>query len=89
MVGANPAISSPATNPATPVAMGIIGPDRSLQRPPSTVAITPAARVALKARLYRCMPPSSRATTGMAVATAIASKATSMTRATRPTLSAR
>ena len=51
MVGANPAISSPATNPATPVAMGVIGPDLSLQRPPSTVAITLAARVALKARL--------------------------------------
>ncbi|GAA2795794.1 hypothetical protein GCM10020219_078790 [Nonomuraea dietziae] len=69
--------------------MGGRGPLTSLHLPPSTVAITLAARVALKARLYRCMPSSSLATTGMAVATAIASNATSMTRATRPELSER
>lgn len=89
IVGASPASNSPATNAATPVAIGGSGPRTSLHRPPSTVAITLAASVALKARLYRCMPPRSRATTGMAVATAMASNACNITRATSPTLSAR
>lgn len=86
MVGANPAIRSPPTKVATPVAMGGSGPFTSLHRPPRTVAITLAARVALKARLYRGIPPRSAATTGMAVATAMASKAVSMMSATRPIL---
>ncbi|GAA0913391.1 hypothetical protein GCM10009560_05390 [Nonomuraea longicatena] len=51
--------------------------------------MTLAASVALKARWYRWLPPSSRATDGMAVTTAIASNAVSITRATRPTLRAR
>ncbi|GAA2864598.1 hypothetical protein GCM10020220_062380 [Nonomuraea rubra] len=78
----------PRTSP-TPAPMGRSGPRTSLHRPPSTVAITLAARVALKARLYRDMPSSSRATTGMAVATAMASKACNVTSATSPMLSAR
>ena len=89
IVGASPATTSPAAKAATPVQSGAIGPLTSLHLPLSTVAITPAAIAPLNASPYSAYPSSSRATTGMAVATARYSKATRERKATIPTVSAR
>ncbi|MCW0461402.1 hypothetical protein NB717_002470 [Xanthomonas sacchari] len=87
--GAKPASSSPQTKQARPVHSGVAGPCRSLQRPATVMPITLAARVPPKASAYSRRPSSSRATVGIAAATASASKAISDTSATMPTVVAR
>jgi hypothetical protein len=54
---------------------------RSLHIPAATIPTTPLASGAANARAYRSSPSRSRATVGITVVTAIASKATNAIRA--------
>ena len=65
------------------------GPLRSLQRPERVIPMTLVASTPPKARAYSFSPSSSRATVGIAVVTARASKAMREIRATMPMVAAR
>ncbi|CAM5268060.1 hypothetical protein SVIOM74S_02258 [Streptomyces violarus] len=72
-----------------PVVSGASGPRGSDHWPESTMANRLVVKYAEKAKAYSGTPFSSRAATGMAVPTAVASKAISRTTETMPMLSAR
>ncbi len=65
------------------------GPARSLQRPAAVIPITLVASVPPNANAYSGRPFNSRATVGMAAATANDSNALSDTSATMPSVAAR
>ncbi len=89
MPQANPASNSPQTKQASPAHSGSAGPRASLQRPATVMPITLVARVPPNASAYRRRPSSSRATVGIAAATASASNAIRETSATMPSVVAR
>ncbi len=89
MVPAVPDSSSPAPKALIPVASGASGPRLSAHWPESTMAKRLVVKYAENANAYSGMPCSSRAATGIAVPTAVASKAIRNTTETMPTLSAR
>lgn len=89
MLRAAPAISRPVPNAAIPVNSGPSGPRRSLHSPASAIANRLAVKNAEKPKAYSPMPSSARAATGIAVFTALASKATSETTEMMPRVSAR
>ena len=84
MDGAKPASSKPATKHAMPDHSGAAGPRASHQPPATVMPTTLVARVTPKATAYSGTPSSARATAGMAVATARASKAIKATSETMP-----
>jgi hypothetical protein len=84
-----PDSSSPAPKEAMPVVSGARGPCRSDHCPASTIPNRLVVKYPEKANAYSEIPSSSRAATGIAVPTAVASKAMSSTTETMPTLSAR
>ncbi len=89
MLWAPPAITSPAPNAAIPLNSGASGPRRSLHSPQSAIANRLAVKNAENAKAYSPMPSRARAATGIAVFTALASKATSETTEMMPRVSAR
>ena len=89
MTPAVPDNSSPAAKAAIPVVSGPSGPFRSDHCPASTIPKRLVVKYPENANAYSDTPSSSRAATGMAVPTAVASKAISSTTETIPTLSAR
>lgn len=89
IVTAVPDSTSPAANPTMPVASGGSGPRRSHHWPEPTMPTMAVVKNAEKAYAYREMPFSSSAATGMAVPTAVASKAIISTTETMPSVSAR
>ncbi len=84
MLGASPAIASPAANTTIPAIYGMAGPRRSAARPAATMPIMVPSRKALNTNPYRLRPPRSRATRGITVMTASASAATNVIVAVRP-----
>ncbi len=72
-----------------PVKSGPIGPRRSHHWPETTSANSVVVKYPEKANAYSPSPSSSRAATGIAVFTAVASKASSRTTETMPRVSAR
>ncbi len=84
-----PDSSSPAAKPAMPVVSGPSGPRRSAHCPASTMPNRLVVKYPENANAYSDTPCSSRAATGIAVPTAVASKAISRTTETMPMLSAR
>lgn len=89
MLGAPPATSSPTPNAAIPPNSGPSGPRRSLHSPASAIANRLAVKKAEKAKAYSPMPSRARAARGIAVFTALASKATTETTEMIPKVSAR
>ena len=85
--GAEPATTSPIPNVTAATTNGTTGPRRSDTSPAMAIPSRLVVRKTEKARPYCCRPPSSRAATGIAVATAIASNATATTTPTTPTTS--
>src|SRR5829696_6987918 len=79
-----PAISRPAANTETPASTPGRGERRSPTSPPTTMPTTEAMRKALKGHAYQATPSSSATALGIAVPTAIASKAMSVTSVSRP-----
>ncbi len=84
-----PASSSPAAKAAIPALTAPTGPRRSAHCPASTIPNREVVKNPENANAYSDTPSSSRAATGMAVPTAVASKAISSTTETIPMLSAR
>lgn len=84
-----PASSSPAAKAPMPQASEPSGPPRSDHWPASTMPKRLVVKYPEKANAYSDSPSSSRAATGIAVPTAVASKAMSSTTETMPMLSAR
>ena len=84
MCWAIPAISRPVANTATPASTPGRGDRRSPTSPPTTMPTTEVMRKALKGQAYQATPSSSATALGIAVPTAIASKAMSVTRVSRP-----
>lgn len=89
MPPAVPDSSSPAANAPMPEASEPSGPSRSDHCPASTIPNRLVVKYPENAKAYRATPPSSRAATGIAVPTAVASKAITSTTDTMPMLSAR
>ncbi len=89
MFTAVPAVTSPAANTAIPLNSGASGPRRSHHCPETTIASSVVVKYAENANAYRPMPSSCRAAVGIAVFTAVASKASSSTTETMPRVSAR
>src|SRR5438270_13892995 len=82
-------MSRPTTNSARPARYGGAGPRLSAACPATTTPTRLASMKALKTQPYRRRPPSSRANTGTAGATAKASDATNVMVRTSPSVSAR
>lgn len=89
MVPAVPASSSPAAKAPIPAVTGPSGPLRSAHCPASTIPNRLVVKKPENANAYSDTPSNSRAATGIAVPTAVASKAMSSTTVTMPMLSAR
>ncbi len=89
MTPAVPASSRPAPKAAIPAVSAPSGPRRSDHCPASTIPNRLVVKYPENAKAYNDTPSSSRAATGMAVPTAVASKAMSSTTETIPTLRAR
>lgn len=89
MVPAVPDSSSPAAKAVIPVVSGARGPSRSAHCPANTIPNRLVVKYAENANAYNDTPSSSRAATGIAVPTAVASKAISSSTNTIPMLSAR
>src|SRR6478672_13437406 len=89
MSPARPAASSPAAKPVTPNSSAVRGPRRSPMSPPTTMPTTEATRKALNGQAYQARPFSSATAVGMAVATAIDSKAMKVTSMSRPAVGRR
>lgn len=81
-----PASSSPTANAAIPAPSGPSGPRRSAHCPENTIPNRLVVKYPENANAYSDTPSSSRAATGIAVPTAVASKAISRTTETMPTL---
>ncbi len=84
-----PDSSSPAPKEAMPADNGPSGPRRSDHCPASTIPNRLVVKYPENAKAYSATPSNSRAATGIAVPTAVASKAMSSTTETIPTLNAR
>src|SRR4051812_28078737 len=84
IVVAVPAMTSPTMNAPTAPATTAHGPTRPHRSPARTIDTRETARNALKPQAYNDRPSRSRTTTGIAVATAMASNAMARTRATMP-----
>src|SRR4051794_2623013 len=84
MCQARPAASRPAAKIPTPASSATRGPRRSPTSPPTTIPTTEATRKALNGQPYQASPWSSATAVGIAVATAIDSKATKVTSINRP-----
>lgn len=84
-----PESSRPTAKEAMPQVSGASGPRRSDHWPESTIPNRLVVKYPENANAYRDTPFSSRAATGIAVPTAVASKAISSTTETIPMLSAR
>lgn len=84
-----PDSNSPAPKEAMPVVNGPRGPRRSDHCPDSTIPNRLVVKYPENANAYSGTPSNSRAATGIAVPTAVASKAMSSTTETIPKLSAR
>src|SRR3954470_22309778 len=84
MCQARPAASRPAAKIPTPASSATRGPRRSPTSPPTTIPTTEATRKALNGQPYQASPWSSATAVGIAVATAIDSKATKVTSISRP-----
>src|SRR4051794_20416077 len=84
MCQARPAASRPAAKIPTPASSATRGPRRSPTSPPTTIPTTEATRKALNGQPYQASPLSSATAVGIAVATAIDSKATKVTSISRP-----
>lgn len=84
-----PDSTSPAAKVAMPVVSGASGPRRSDHCPESTIPNRLVVKYPENANAYSDTPSSSRAATGIAVPTAVASKAISTMTETMPMLSAR
>src|SRR3954451_4734215 len=84
MSGAIPAVNSPAANAPTPHGRATSTPRRSPTLPPSTMPTTEATRNALNGQAYQASPWSSATAVGIAVPTAIASKAMKVTSISSP-----
>src|SRR3954452_6397221 len=89
MCPASPAVSRPAANAATPQGRATRAPRRSPRSPPTTMPTTCATRNALNGQAYQASPWSSANAVGIAVPTAIASKAMKVTSRTRPAVVSR
>src|SRR5919112_1558631 len=89
MLPARPATSSPAAKAATPQGSATRGPRRSPASPPTTMPTTEATRKALNGQPYQANPSSSVTAVGIAVATAIDSKATKVTSINMPAVVSR
>ncbi len=84
-----PASTRPAAKEAMPAVSGPSGPLRSDHWPDSTMPNRLVVKYPENANAYSATPFSSRAATGIAVPTAVASKAISSTTETMPMLRAR
>src|SRR3954463_8713870 len=84
MCPATPAVSSPTAKAPTPPGRPTGEPRRSPRSPPTTRPSTEATRKALNGHAYQASPWSSATAVGIAVPTAIASKAMNVTSMTRP-----
>ncbi|CAM5432761.1 hypothetical protein SFUMM280S_05518 [Streptomyces fumanus] len=84
-----PDSTSPAAKLPIPQVSGPIGPRRSDHCPDSTIPNRLVVKYPENANAYSDTPSSSRAATGIAVPTAVASKAMSTTTETMPMLRAR
>src|SRR3954469_2996559 len=89
MSPASPAVSRPAAKAATPQGSATRGPRRSPRSPPTTMPTTCATRNALNGQAYQASPWSSATAVGIAVPTAMASKAMKVTSRTRPAVVSR
>src|SRR3712207_5276391 len=81
---ASPAISRPVAKTSTPASTPGRGDRRSPTSPPTTMPTTEVTRKALKGQAYQATASSSATALGIAVPTAMASKATRVTRVSRP-----
>ncbi len=89
IVPAVPDSTRPTAKAAMPEVSGASGPRRSDHWPESTIPKRLVVKYPENANAYSDTPSSSRAATGIAVPTAVASKAISTMTETMPTLSAR
>src|SRR5215210_2219024 len=85
----DPPASRPAAKIATPASRAMREPRRSSRSPPSTMPSTDATRYALNGQPYQASPSSSVTAVGIAVATAIDSKATNVTSMSSPAVGRR
>src|SRR4029450_5470080 len=86
MFPARPDSSSPAAKMPTPQGSATRGPRRSPASPPATMPTTEATRKALNGQPYQASPSSSATAVGIAVPTAMASKAMKVISISRPTV---
>src|SRR3954451_834092 len=84
MSPATPAVSSPPAKAATPHGRATRTPRRSPTLPPTTMPTTEATRNALNGHAYQASPSRSATAVGIAVPTAIASKAMKVTSISSP-----